>query len=222
MAGGTPSGLPTSTWNVINNWNYHGRTVDYQNVSLGAGNYRVIMEWFEGSGDATIQLQVGTNKFSFSDSPQAGAGGTFPVVNSTKYSSSSLILNGVINLNIPTGYTSAQWKPRLEYYSLYYINGGTKAMVEVSNDGGFTWIQDNLSNNCPDGLESWWQCSPTTWGWQDRRPQSDYDWGLFSLDLSSYVNQNIGLRFRLETTGSGGTTYDGWWITDVVIGNNGA
>ncbi len=222
LAGAAPSGMPASTtWNVINNWNYHGRTVDYQNVSLAAGNYRVIMEWFEGSGDATIQLQVGTNKFSFSDSPQAGAGSSFPVVNSTKYSSSSLILNGVINLNIPTGYTTAQWKPRLEYYSLYYLNGGTSARVEVSNDGGFTWIQDNLSDNCPAALQSWWQCNPTTSGWQDHRPQSGYDWGLFSLDLSSYTNQNIGLRFRLDTSGSGNTTYDGWWITDIVIGNNG-
>jgi len=216
-AGGTPAGLPSGQWNVINNWSFHGSTVNYQNVSLAAGNYRIIMEYFEGTGGATAQLQVGTNKFSFSDSPKAGAGGSFPVINSIPYSDSSLILNGIINLNIPAGYTAAQWTPRLEYWTLLFFDSNTYSSVEVSTDGGFTWQQSNLSDNCPAVLYSW-QCDPNIWGYADVRPQSGYDWQRISHDLRAYANQNIGLRFKLHTSN---TTKDGWWLTDIVIGNIG-
>ncbi|MBI1280299.1 MAG: hypothetical protein GC179_19390 [Anaerolineaceae bacterium] len=214
--GSVPSGFPSSPyWNVINNWSFHGSTVDYKNVTLIPGAYRIIMEYFEGGGGAVAQLQVGTNKFSFSDSPKAGASSAFPVINSIPYSDSSLILNGIINLNIPAGYTTAQWKPRLEFYNLFYFASNTYGAVEVSTDGGFTWQQNNLTDNCP---LSGWQCDPNTWGYADVRPQTGSDWILRSHDLRAYANQNIGLRFKLHTSSS---TQDGWWITDIVIGNIG-
>ena len=217
-AGGVPTGFPSSPyWNVINDWSFHGSTVDLSYVSLTPGNYRIIMEYFEGSGGATAQLQVGTNKFSFSDSPKAGAGSAFPVVNSIPYSDSSLILNGIINLNIPAGYTAAQWKPRLDFYTLYFFDSYNYGSVEVSTDGGFTWEQNNLIDNCPAALNGW-QCDPNIWGYQDVRPETGYDWIRHSHDLSHYTNQNIGLRFKLHAASS---TKDGWWITDIVIGNTG-
>jgi hypothetical protein len=218
-AGGVPTGFPSSPyWNVINNWDFHGTEVNLATVSLVPGNYRIIMEYFEGTGGATIQLQVGTNKFSFSDSPKAGNGSTFPVINSIPYSDSSLILNGVLNLNIPAGYTAAQWKPAMEFYTLGYFASNTYGAVEVSTDGGFTWQQNNLSDNCPAVLPSN-QCDPNIWGAFDVRPETGYDWQHRSHDLSAYVNQNIGLRFKLHTSSS---TRDGWWITDIVVGNNGS
>ncbi len=217
-AGGVPNGFPSSPyWNVINDWSFHGSTVDLSYVSLDPGSYRIIMEYFEGGGGATAQLQVGTNKFSFSDTPKAGAGSSFPVVNSIPYSDSSLILNGVINLNIPAGYTAAQWTPRLEYFTLVYFNSGTYSSVEVSTDGGFTWQQNNLSDNCPSVLNGW-QCNPTISGAADVRPASGYDWQRISHDLRAYSNQTISLRFKLHT---GSSTKDGWWITDIVLGNIG-
>lgn len=217
-AGGVPTGIPSSpAWNIINNWNFHGRAVDYKSVTLTPGNYNIILEWFEGSGDAIVQLQVGTNRFSFSDSPKAGAGSSFPVIKSIPYSDSSLILNGVFNLNMPAGYTAAQWKPRLEYYALYFFDSNSYGAVEVSTDGGFTWTQTGLSDNCPAALNSA-QCNPNTWGYVNYTPAAGGDWVLRSHNLSSYVNQNIGLRFKMHTDAS---TQDGWWITDIVLGNSG-
>ncbi len=216
--GAVPTGLPSTYWNVISNWTQHSSAVNYQNIGLVAGTYQIIMEYFEATGGATAQLQVGTNKFSFSDSPKAGVTSTFPVVNSIPYSDSSMIFNGVLNLNIPAGYTAAQWKPRLEFYTLLYFNSGTYSSVEVSTDGGFTWGQSNLSDNCPAILNSW-QCNPTITGAADVRPASGYTWQQISHDLTAYTNKSIGLRFKLHT---GSSTKDGWWITDLYIANNGS
>ncbi len=219
--GAVPSGFPSSPyWNVINNWGTHSRYVNYQAVTLIPGSYQIIMEYFEGSGDAYAQLQVGTNKFSFSDSPKDGQGSTFPVVNSIPYSESSLILDGVLNLNTPAGYTAAQWKPRLEFYELFYFASNSYGAVEVSPDGGFTWTQTGLSDTstCPATLPDS-QCDPNTWGANNWTPQNGRDWMQRSHDLDNYINQNIGLRFKMHTDSS---TQDGWWITDITLGNAGS
>jgi Flp pilus assembly pilin Flp len=213
-AGGTPNGLPSGQWNVISHWSAHSRAVDYQAITLDPGNYRIIGEYYEGSGSAVAQIQVGTNKFSFSDSPKASAVST--EVNTIPYSESALILNGVINLTTPTGYTAAQWKPRLEFYQLFDFAASNNGRVEVSTDGGFVWNQTNLNANCPSGTA----CDPNTFGDNDWTPSNGKDWQLRSHDLSSYVNQNLSLRFKLVSPN--GTTRDGWWVTDIVIGNSGA
>ncbi|MBN8617422.1 MAG: hypothetical protein J0L63_00865 [Anaerolineae bacterium] len=205
-------------WNAINNWTFHGRTVNLGTLSLAAGTYTVVVEYFEGSGDAVIQLQVGTNRFSFSDSPKAGVGSSFPVINSTNYSNQSLLLDGVINLNTPSGYTSTTWRPRLEFWTLFAFESNTYGAVEVSTNGGFTWTQTNLSNNCP--IYVWPQgpfCDPNIWGYDTWTPADGDDWRQQSHDLRSYINQNIGVRFRLFTSQY---TRDGWWITDIQVNNN--
>ncbi|MCA0453329.1 MAG: hypothetical protein LCI00_05075 [Chloroflexi bacterium] len=216
--GSTPAGFTSSPfWNIVNNWSFHSLAVNVATVTLQPGNYNIILEWFEGTGGATVNLSVGTNKFSFSDSPKAGAGGTFPVVKSIPYSDSSLILNGVFNLNMPAGYTTAQWQPRIEYYALYFFDSNSYGAVEVSADGGFTWTQSGLADNCPAALNSA-QCNPTTWGYVNYTPANGGAWVLRSHNLSSYVNQNIGLRFKMHTDSS---TQDGWWITDIFLANSG-
>ncbi len=225
--GAEPAGFPASPpniWNVINNWVSHSRSVDYQAVTLTPGTYQIIMEYYEGTGDAAAELNVGTNKFSFSDTPKASAASGTPVVNSIPFSSSSLLLNGVLNLNTPAGYTSAQWKPRLEYYQLYYFDVGTSGSVWVSTDGGFIWTQSGLSDTpCPISPSS--QCSPTTLGPTSGNPPINWtpsggkDWQQRSHNLASYINQNINIKFTLTTTSA---TQDGWWVTDITFGNAGS
>ncbi|MEZ4666752.1 MAG: hypothetical protein R3E39_02320 [Anaerolineae bacterium] len=206
-----PATLPTTPyWNVINNWSYHGYTVDIANVTMAAGNYNLIVEYFEGGGGAAITLQVGTNRFSFSDSPKQGAGSSFPVINSIPNSDSSMLFNGVFNLDRPAGYTAAQWTPRLEYWNLWDLRSGTRAAVEVSVDGGFNWTQSNLNANCPAWQGNGPYCDPNKWGsWTNMN-----EWYSGFHDLTSYSNQRLGLRFRLSTSSS---TYDGWWITDITV-----
>ncbi|NJR12740.1 hypothetical protein HC776_02415, partial [bacterium] len=134
------------TWNIINNFDIpHGRIVNVGSAILSvagaggnnntSGRYRFILEYYEKDGDATITLATGTDTFSFSDTPKQGSGTGFPEVPAIRRASSSLILNGVLDL------TNAE-DPYLTYYT-YYELGGT-GRVEVSQDGGFTWIQTGL------------------------------------------------------------------------------
>ncbi|MEO8606687.1 MAG: hypothetical protein ABI690_02300 [Chloroflexota bacterium] len=196
----------------IDNWTNHGRTVDFGTVTLAAGNYDLVLEWFEATGGATIILQVGNNNFSFSDSPKSSAAPTVPAVLSIPYGNSSLILDGLLNLNDP-GLPAGTWIPRLQYYTYYTLGASGSAQAEVTIDGGFTWTKSNLSNNCPpiSGI----QCNPTISNnavWMD----TNGDWQLRSHDLRSYANKNIGLRFRLLTSSN---VSDGWWITDILVTN---
>lgn len=198
-------------WNIINNWTSHGRTYDMATIPLDEGEYKVVVEWFEGSGDAAIIVTAGNNNFSFSDSPRASA--TSDIVYSVPYGNSSLLLNGVLNLNKPTGLPSTQWKPSLRYYTYYELGSGSSARVEVSIDGGFTWTQSNLSSNCPSGAS----CGATITG--SYMPPNDWQWRAH--DLRWYGNRTtnnnyVVLRFRLNTLNA---LNDGWWITEITVNN---
>jgi hypothetical protein len=203
-----PNGNHPPGWNIINNYTDHGRTVDYSTVALDAGNYRLILEWYEGGSDAVIILSAGRNNFSFTDSPKAGNSPSFPVVNAIEYGNSSLILRRPLSLHGVT-------RPVLEYYTRFNYGSGN-GVVEISVDGGFTWTTANLNTNaggftCPPGA----QCDPFVYGWHD--PNDPYDWQHRQVNLSYYVNRYIGLRFRLQTWGG---TQDGWYITDVQVNSS--
>ena len=206
IGAGAPAG-----WNIINNWSYHGRTTNFATVTLAAGDYDLQMEWFEATGGAVIILQVGNNNFSFSDSPKPGATDDIPAVPSVAYGNSSLILNGLLDLDNP-GVAPSLWRPRLQYYTYYELGNSTSAQAEVSIDGGFSWTNSNFSNNCPGGGA---QCNPTINGWSSWLPANG-DWQLRSHDLRAYANRHIGLRFRLNTSSS---VRDGWWITEIQVNN---
>lgn len=194
-------------WNIIEVWSYHGRRVDVGTVSFNPGNYNLTLEWFEASGDAVIILSAGVNNFSFGDSPRAGNGPSFPQVNSVPYGNSSLILKSPIDL---TGATL----PVIEYYTRYRMGGGT-GRVQVSTNGGFSWVQNNLGSNnngfvCPPSTS----CSPTITGnygsWGDPT-----QWQRRQHNLTSYrATGLINLRFNLVTADS---VDDGWYVTDIRI-----
>jgi Flp pilus assembly pilin Flp len=209
VPGGNATVANNSTyWNIKLNWTAHGRTVDMSTITLAAGNYNLQLEWFELTGSATIILQVGNNNFSFTDSPKASAAPSSPTINSVAFGNSSLMLNGVLDLSNPNpGNPAFVWKPRLNYYTYYDLASVNNANVEVSIDGGFTWTQANLANNCPSGAT----CSATITGATTWLPANG-DWQLRSHDLTNYVNQKITVRFRLNTQTN---VKDGWWITDI-------
>ncbi|MBZ0278198.1 MAG: hypothetical protein K8I60_18775, partial [Anaerolineae bacterium] len=204
-AGGEPPG-----WNLIESWRYQSANPPYMvTVTLPAGNYRLILEWFEATGSAVIQATVGNNVFSFSDSPRATAAG--PVVNTIKYGDSSLMLDGVLNLFNPSpGTPGYVWAPQLQFYSYYSLPSSSTAKVEVSDTGGFTWTQTNLANGCTPGCDN-----PTVSGAYTYMPPT-YDWRLRRHNLTAYADKFIGLRFRLTTAGNAA---DGWWITEINVRN---
>lgn len=213
----TPPSAPAG-WNIINNWTNHSRTVNMGTVHLDAGQYSLLMEWYEGDQSAVIMLQVGNNNFSFSDSPRACT--TCDWVPSVPYGNSSLILDGVLNLNTPinasTGLPVANFYPRMQFFTYYELGSGWSARTEVSIDGGFGWTQNNLNQNCPAGLPGG-QCDPTIWGTNTWLPIQGRDWMARSHDLRSYVNQYVALRFRLNAPNA--DLKDGWWITEIQVNN---
>lgn len=196
--GGAPAG-----WNIINYWNYTGRRIEMNTINFPVGNYAMTLEWFEGGGDATIVLSAGKNNFSFGDSPKAGNGPSFPVVNSMQYGNSSLILRRPLRL---TGTTN----PVLEWYTRYLVRG--TGVVEVSTNGGFDWTSSGLSSGftCPPGAN----CSSTVSGDYANWVAANA-WELRQNNLASFVSAgNINLRFRLNTTNN---VRDGWYITDIEV-----
>lgn len=201
------TGLGTGTWNVINNWADQARNGSFRTTTvsnLPAGDYVLTLEYYENSGDALVQLQIGSNNRSFSDSPRDD--NNDPVVNSRLNSNLSMVLNAVVT--IPSSASSVV--PRLGYYMYYDLAAGQQFFTEISSDGGFTWSQTGLtSGTCPANAT----CNPNQAGENSYLP-NDGDWQFRSLNLSSYKGQNITFRFRLLT---GSTSYDGVWIADIRI-----
>ncbi|HEX2908533.1 MAG TPA: hypothetical protein VHO69_16800, partial [Phototrophicaceae bacterium] len=209
----TPDLTSPYKWNIADQWGGWG-SITYVPVTLAAGDYRLILEFYEAGGNAYVSVQAGNTNFSFSDSPK-----TSDIVPSVAYGNSSLLLDGVLNVNRPTGLTAAQWKPRLSYYTGYALGDNAVARVEISTDGGFNWRQDHLNENCPSGT----QCDPSIWGWNSRLvpPYGNEEWQLRIHDLRYYgnlsgTNNYLGLRFRLLTQNS---VRDGWWVTDILADN---
>jgi len=107
------------------------------------------------------------------------------------------------NLNIslqtatPISVSSTIITPVLRFWHRYELEPwDDRGYVEVSTDGGSNWIH----------LVTFTGINPT--------------WHQVELDLSNYKGQYILVRFRLSTDSS--TTYDGWYIDDVTIGQSNA
>jgi hypothetical protein len=214
-------------WNIICDWAVHAATTDIGTADLAGGSqYLFTVEWFEYSSNAKLVLTVGNNSFSFTDNPKSGPGPAIPDVPAVKYGNSSLMLDGLLNLQG----TNA---PVLEFYSYWELDASTVARVEVSTDGGFTWTASNLSGGgfSSSTITGKWSCMPTN----ACGSPSSTDWQRRLLNLASYRGRNIGLRFRLDrlnsgcTDGDGSTCNDtsypygpnaygtGWWVVDIHV-----
>lgn len=142
--GNLPPEYSNETWNIINAWQDQGRSVYMGTASLAVGfRYRFTLEYYERTNNAVIILSLGSNSFSFTDSPKQGSGPAFPEVPAVPRGNSSLMLNGVFDL-------SATSNPLLQYYT-YHELGGT-ARVEVTTDGGFNWTSEGLRGSVPNGV----------------------------------------------------------------------
>ncbi|GEM_PF-682923 len=143
-------------WNIFNDFNVGGRQVNVANALLENGKqYKFRMEYFDRWGDASIIVSLGSSSFSFTDSPKQAAGAAFPEVPANPRAESSMIFNGVFDL-------SDAIAPTLSYYT-YHELGGT-ARVEVTRDGGFTWVQTGLRGATP---ANFWQTDWVADFWDD-------------------------------------------------------
>lgn len=161
-------------WNIYDDFNVGGRQVNVGNAIFESGKqYKIRMEWFDRWGDAALILSLGSSSFSFTDSPKQAAGAAFPEVPANPRAESSMIFNGVFDL-------SDALQPIMRYYT-YHELGGT-ARVEVTTDGGFTWVQTGMRGSTP---ANFWQTNWSADFWDDN--------GRTGGQKMAYVNQTTNL-----------------------------
>lgn len=129
-------------WNIVDNWVNQTATTIVSSVRIEAfRQYKFVVEYFEDTGSALIDLSVGSFSFSFTSATPTGTGRLqTDQVATMRNSNSSMISKGVFDLSQATN-------PYISYYH-YHELGGT-ALFEVSVDGGFTWTQNNLEGMPP-------------------------------------------------------------------------
>ncbi len=77
-----------------------------------------------------------------------------------------------------------------------------RCLVEISDDGGASWIT----------LASYDEASDPAWS---DRVADPGDWRHASLDLSAYKNKRVLVRFRLESDAN--LEFDGWYVDNVSV-----
>ena len=168
-------------WNIFNDFNVGGRQIGVGNALFENGEqYKIRMEFLDRWGDAAFIMSLGSSSFSFTDSPKQASGAAFPEIPAAPRSQSSMIFNGVFDLSDAVA-------PVLQYYT-YHELGGT-AYVDVTLDGGFTWIRNGLQGTTPAGFwtDNW---SADFWNDENRtngnKMAYDISSGTPDFDTSDY------------------------------------
>ncbi len=86
----------------------------------------------------------------------------------------------------------------------YSLDGGATWDV-LAPDGGYTHLKnDNTANPLPEGTPCW---------------SGSFDWTQETFDLSAYVGQSIGIRFRFVADGY--VAEEGWYVDDIQFTSSG-
>lgn len=174
----------------------------------------------------TINLKIGTPIVLFNDSCNTPSNlwefsGTanWELTNNISHSSPACYTdskNGKYPLNSKTILTSKDeidlsGKPNciLSYWTRYDIGKiGDFGKTEISLDSGITWIPLSGKYTRVESQEGL-VIGPDVYN------GSQYDWVKEEMDLSSYINNKIKLRFSFTSTGV--YNRDGWYIDDINI-----
>ncbi len=109
------------------------------------------------------------------------------------YDTGSRISNALISPSI--GLSGAQIPIALEFFENYNTEPGfDRCMVEVTIDGGATWIP---LRDPPSGDSGGWIKT--------------------SLDLSEFVGEQIQIRFLFDTGDGDFNSFPGWFVDDVIV-----
>ena len=188
-----PSGSNTYD-NIFNKWFDTAPRLYTANVTLGpnangtARTYRFTAHYYEHVGLASFALGLGNKSASFSDTPT-----NIPGTSRTKMiqlSNTSLILDGLLDLR-------GVRKPLLEFYRQSRVdsNPDANAYVEISRDGGFTWVRDDASLRQNLTLSDGTVISASSGtNWSDNRTT----WELRRHGLTGNIGYTVALRWRLQ------------------------
>jgi Flp pilus assembly pilin Flp len=235
-ANGLPQG-PDPGWNIIDNWRSQSPTTAAGALTLLYGaRYRITIQYFEDSGGATLLAQIGSGAFSFSDSPKQGGATAidrYPI----PYGNTSLVGKQVLDLRgLPTNSLVV-----MSFKTKYRLGNKSAALVEVSQNGGFTWEQTDLTLDEAGFAFS----SPTITNGVVNPSSNITAWQTRYHNLKAFKEKQILLRFRLDRSGeyclrtakdgndsnplqcglSGAASpleaingyFDGWWISRIDI-----
>lgn len=229
-------------WNLINKWKTSSPTSDAAAFNFEAGKrYKITLQYFESYGGAVVIMSIGDGRYSFTDSPKlSSTGKDIPPI---AYGNSSLITKTVLDMTTMT----ANQYVLMEYHTMYKVYQDATLRVEVSNNGGFDWVQDGLKShvyiNGTQKIIDQSAFSNTTIS----NSVNTGTWQIRQHTLTTYRGQKVLLRFRMDRqltwcvrrhssgtaqanacrlstspTAGGGTEYDsmfydGWWITPVIV-----
>jgi hypothetical protein len=100
-------------------------------------------------------------------------------------------------LTIPASVASA----RLTFYSRFFNEPDDTGNVEITTNGGSTWVPLLVLNDAPTA------------------PPADARMQHQEIDLTPYIGQPFRIRFRMDTGGLDYFVYatSGWWVDDVTI-----
>ncbi|MCF7923385.1 MAG: choice-of-anchor J domain-containing protein, partial [Candidatus Marinimicrobia bacterium] len=199
---------PASLEATLESGSFEDQVLNLANVGGGFLEYDLSVEYPDAAINFLLEEDFETGLGAFTDE-SAGAwststtvyhGGTQSVVD--VYGSNAddvLVTSAPIDLaRIPNAV--------LGFWQIPYLEGGSwdNGFVEASTDGGLTWVELDAYNK--------YDCTPVP---TSSSVLTNEAWIYSEIDLSMFGNQEVSIRFRLESDGS--VLYAGWALDDIEV-----
>lgn len=177
-------------------------TLDWcDNMEIGGGNWLPDGKWGVVSGP---DINGGANNSNQTISAHSGSQywSDSPRTDYEHSTSSSLQLKPNIDL------TGAQ-NPEMVFWHQWDLADSDDLIVEVSENGGEDWntVWSYLYGGKPAGYGSIWD---------DNGFDTVLSWTREAINLKTYANKTIHVRFRIDALINPGVD-DGWWVDDVCF-----
>lgn len=202
---------------AISSWNYQSAVIRQTNYTFTGGvDHTVVVEYFEGSGDATLGFSmraasddVGTCSWTMSSefahsSPSAWSDSPGrDYLNSTKC---HLALRGGVNLATLTN------PARMSFWNRWDLDNYDKAWLQIREYGDTgPWYAQLIHQNYQEQLA--WMRQDV-----DLANYTSINTATSAAATINWTGKTIEFRFVLETDST--ETENGWWIDDISIEAN--
>ncbi len=118
-------------------------------------------------------------------------------------------------LSTPLISLSPGQSPQLSFWTVYDLQAGFDGgVVELSSDGGATWIRLSLTPAYPSSFG----VSSDACGFVSGTPAftgTSLAWTMYTANLASWAGQTVKVRFRMSTDGS--VEQEGWYLDDIAL-----
>jgi fibronectin type 3 domain-containing protein len=174
----------------------------------------------EVSSSPTGPIDIGTWVDDAGDTGTAQLAPTTPwtVATTGGHNAPKVYATGSYPDNLCAGITSDEMHlgagPALTFWSKYSLESGwDKGEVQVSTDGGTTWVRVPVNYPASSGYQSDACGLPTGTFFTG----TNNNYAEYSASLATWANQDIMIRWALSTDTS--VNGSGWWVDDIAITN---